>query len=164
MKFNRKSLSYTVLFFLVLGGINLFALYFESNSMQFARVYYRMTAGTSFQIDGMKYSIPDECFKASNSENPTNLASFFCVYSAAEVRNVNIYRLEPADIDKWRSMKGLVDVYVEHGDLIYLEAGSMQGSSVPVPFFLLPAKRISIAADDKSLAEVFVRLIQSPNK
>jgi len=164
MKFNRKYILYTVLFFLVLGGINLFALYFEGNSMQLARVYYRVTAGTSFQVDGVKYNIPDECFKASKSENPSNLASFFCVYSATEVHNVNIYRLEPADIDKWRSMKGLVDVYVEEGDLIYLEAGSMQGASVPVPFFLLPAKKISIAADVKSLAEVFVRLIQSPKK
>lgn len=164
MKFNRKSIFYIVLFFLFLGGINLLALYFKNNSMQFARTYYRATAGTSFQVDGAKYNIPDECFKASKSENPSNLASFFCVYSDAEVRNVNIYHLEPADIEKWRSMKSLVDVYVEEGDLIYLEAGSMQGTSVPVPFFLLPAKGISIAADDKSLAEVFVRLIQSPNK
>jgi hypothetical protein len=164
MKYNRKSIFYMVLFFLVLGGINLLALYFKNNSMQFARVYYRITAGTSFQLDGEQYRIPDECFKASDSDNPSNLASFFCVYSANEIRNVNIYRLEPADIEKWRSMKGLVDVYVEDGDLIYLEAGSMQGSSVPVPFFLLPAKGISIAADEKTLGEVFVRLIQQPSK
>lgn len=164
MKFARKTSAYIILFFVVLGGVNLLALYFKNNSMQLALVYHRITGGTSFEVDGNTYEIPGTCFKAPASADPLNLASFFCVHSATELRNVNVYRLATVDIEKWRATKSLVDVYAEQGDLIYVEAGSMQGASIPMPISLLPGKAIGIAADDKSLGEVFVQVIQRPQR